>query len=561
MDPKLLYEITQRLGARTFAFLRQLDEAIKPQRGVPLLPTRVLVVACICLGEEPGPKTITHLAKMLGRANQGQLHMLYGVPMGPAHDPGPELKPPSEAQLYRLFDAMATVLGKHSRPWELEGLTGKRLEASKRLWERRAKRARELLGTDNDLDTQIAMSIHLLEDTAPPQPAGAAHTTDTTEIEADCRPISQARLQRGERAADRDARHRVHMRGDRDDDAPGEQERRRTGKKAESKRYFGFGGDVIGGTADNASYVYGHGLFGANAYDVPVSVRLVAMLLAHGHPVTELIGDRGFSQDFKWMAQLRELGVMGVFDLKSTQMHTYPTWRGCLMLPSGVYLPTLPERLWLIERPGPQAPPEKVATYRKAIEERSIYALVAHGKPTPGQVRLSSPVLRRKSQHALGCPKVPVSMRRRDPSLPVCDGNHGDDEACCIKTATLKAEEVRSIFQFPFWGTPEWEEKYAKRTNVERGFSSLKNPDVIGLTKGQFHYRHIPNLSLLVTFMWGAHNLHIWLKREADAAKAAAAALRNHRLLPRRSSQVAVVLNPGSTPLEGPALAEDSRAP
>ena len=90
MDPKLLYEITQRLGARTFAFLRQLDEAIKPQRGVPLLPSRVLVVACICLGEEPGPKTITHLAKMLGRANQGQLHMLYGVPMGPAHDPGPE---------------------------------------------------------------------------------------------------------------------------------------------------------------------------------------------------------------------------------------------------------------------------------------------------------------------------------------------------------------------------------------------------------------------------------------------------------------------------------------
>ena len=94
---------------------------------------------------------------------------------------------------------------------------------------------------------------------------------------------------------------------------------------------------------------------------------------------------------------------------------------------------------------------------------------------------------------------------------------------------------------------------------MERGFSSLKNPDVIGLTKGQFHYRHIPNLSLLVTFMWGAHNLHIWLKREADAAKAAAAALENHRLLPRRSSQVAVVLNPGSALLEGPALAEDSR--
>ncbi|MHB1523659.1 MAG: hypothetical protein ACYCYB_06815 [Candidatus Dormibacteria bacterium] len=71
------------------------------------------------------------------------------------------------------------------------------------------------------------------------------------------------------------------------------------GEKAELQRYFGSEDDVIGGTADNASYVYAHGLFGANAYDVPVLVRLVATLLAQGHRVTELIGDRGFSQDSK----------------------------------------------------------------------------------------------------------------------------------------------------------------------------------------------------------------------------------------------------------------------
>ncbi|HUY10214.1 MAG TPA: hypothetical protein VMW80_12370 [Candidatus Dormibacteraeota bacterium] len=68
-------------------------------------------------------------------------------------------------------------------------------------------------------------------------------------------------------------------------------------------------------------------------------------------------------------------------------------------------------------------------------------------------------------------------------------------------------------------------------------------------------------MALLVTFMWGAHNLHIWLKRERDAAKAAAAALKKHRLLPRRSSQVALVTDPGSALLEEPVVAEDSRAP
>jgi hypothetical protein len=61
--------------------------------------------------------------------------------------------------------------------------------------------------------------------------------------------------------------------------------------------------------------------------------------------------------------------------------------------------------------------------------------------------------------------------------------------------------------------------------------------------------------------MWGAHNLHLWLKRERDAAKAAAAMVRKQRGRPRRSSQVALVVEPDSALLEEPAVAEDSRAP
>ena len=168
MDPTLLYQVVSHLERRTFPFLTELDKKLKPRRGVRLLESRVLVIGGICLGEEPGPKTITHLAKMLARASQGQLHMLYGIPMGPAHDPGLELAPPSEAQLYRLYDAMATVLGRQHRPRELNGLAGRKLRAAQRSWERRKKEARELLGTDNDLDTQIRLSIQLLQDTAPP---------------------------------------------------------------------------------------------------------------------------------------------------------------------------------------------------------------------------------------------------------------------------------------------------------------------------------------------------------------------------------------------------------
>ncbi|MHB1640831.1 MAG: hypothetical protein ACYCUD_13535 [Candidatus Dormibacteria bacterium] len=128
---------------------------------------------------------------------------------------------------------------------------------------------------------------------------------------------------------------------------------------------FGFAGIVV--AADNASFVYSHALFAANAYDVPVSVRLVELMKAHGHAITELIADRGFSHDSGWLNALRREDVMPVFDLKSPQMKLFPTWRGCLMLPSGVYLPTLPERLWLIERPGLQAPADKTEAYSGAL--------------------------------------------------------------------------------------------------------------------------------------------------------------------------------------------------
>ena len=68
-------------------------------------------------------------------------------------------------------------------------------------------------------------------------------------------------------------------------------------------------------------------------------------------------------------------------------------------------------------------------------------------------------------------------------------------------------------------------------------------------------------MSLLVTLMWGAHNLRLMIKRKRDAAQAAAAMLRKHRLQPRRSSQVALVTEPSSALLGQGGSGEDSRAP
>ncbi|MGH7642602.1 MAG: hypothetical protein ACRENX_06250 [Candidatus Dormibacteria bacterium] len=60
--------------------------------------------------------------------------------------------------------------------------------------------------------------------------------------------------------------------------------------------------------------------------------------------------------------------------------------------------------------------------------------------------------------------------------------------------------------------------------------------------------------------MWAAQNIHLWLKRERDAVKAAAARLRKQRLRPRRSSLVAVVVGPDGQPADS-RIETASRAP
>jgi hypothetical protein len=146
-------------------------------------------------------------------------------------------------------------------------------------------------------------------------------------------------------------------------------------------------------------------------------------------------------------------------------------------------------------------------------------------------------------------------MRKRDLKLAVCSGDHGDDEACCIRSGTFKSEFAPLTYQYPIWGTKDWAEKYAKRTNVERGFSTLKNPDVIGLAPGLYRIRGLVKMSLLVACLFVAHNLHLRMLDEErlDKGLPRRRGTRRRRRVSHQEVQIDAALE---------ALpAEDSRAP
>lgn len=147
-------------------------------------------------------------------------------------------------------------------------------------------------------------------------------------------------------------------------------------------------------------------------------------------------------------------------------------------------------------------------------------------------------------------------MRRPYQPFEACSGEHRDDEACCIRSATFKAKFAKEAFQYPVWGTPDWGDTFAKRSNVERGFSSLKNPDVIGLSPGLYRVRGRVKMSLLVDCMFAAHNLHLRMLDDDRRAKG----LPRLSQSPRRRRGRKLHLAPPRG-LEFRATAEGARAP
>lgn len=99
-------------------------------------------------------------------------------------------------------------------------------------------------------------------------------------------------------------------------------------------------------------------------------------------------------------------------------------------------------------------------------------------------------------------------MERRDKRLAVCEGNHGLDEACCIRTATFKAKYAPMAYQFPLWKSEDWTKLYNRRTAIENSYSIFKSDDGEAMTVGRFKLKGLVNVTLLSLVGWVAVNLH-----------------------------------------------------
>ena len=445
-------------------WLDALDNIIRASRGPRGLPVAPLFTGLLYNLLDHQPPTITTVCATFAHKCTSKQRAALGLPPGPLS---------SRYAFYRTLARLTRAVA--------EGRVPQMPQRDSRLAH---------LDTTAAADESLAVLLDLIvQSTVPPPGAERLWSADTTYIDANCRPISRARYDAGERASD--------------PDASGRRLKRPNGTE---KQIFGYGVTTVVRSDSFREFIDAVRVDTASAHDRPRVLDMVRELKNARFPIERLAVDRGIkSQELS--AGLRALGVEPVFDLDQNEGGYEGDYRGLPIVDGWLYSPALPERLRKsLPKPlstGPDAE-IRVAQWQRDMSEREYYALRVRQMLGPGKVQLYQP-------SGVGCrhSALRATMRLRDVALATCPGKHAPEEACGLKTIVWDASRSPITWQNPPWGSRKWQREYAKRSAVERGYSLLKNPDVIQLKNKSIKLRGRMKVAVIVALACAAVNLHL----------------------------------------------------
>jgi hypothetical protein len=237
------------------------------------------------------------------------------------------------------------------------------------------------------------------------------------------------------------------------------------------KKFFGYAATaMVKLVGRNRAVCEGIVLQTAKLDDAPAALHLATASNLPHPGKSRLLIDRGFSQRTWLLEALRADGWHLTFDLKSDQ-RDITVFKGAMVVDGGLYT-ALPAELVGAVRPAPNGTGWE--RWKELQAARAAYAWRLHGTVTPAKVVVAPPSRRNR----MLCPDLvdPSELRDEDPRrrLPRCSGNHRPGDGCLRTSLTFPASAAPATWQYPFWGSVEWEDLYSKRTAVERYFSLMK---------------------------------------------------------------------------------------
>ena len=290
-----------------------------------------------------------------------------------------------------------------------------------------------------------------------------------------------------------------------------------------TKSVLGYAAVAVGRVQNDGNVICERvALLPANHNDVPVAADLILGLPDFGAEFAidgvRTVCDRAFNnQVVAFLDPLRAANVPLSFDLKSTD-HQVGDYRGTLLIDGMLYAHSLPVRLRELPRPATTAPAAEWSAWRANIAERARHAFLPNGLPGTASVRLHSPANPKRAR--VVCGSVACS-RGNGAGLPRCRTRHAAGEGCGLLNLLWTAQMAPRTWQFPIWGSPDWEAIYNERGAIERYFSGLKSPFGSRWLPGFWPLRGLHKVGVDLGVAIAARNLQLGY-RAVRASRAAA---------------------------------------
>ena len=233
-------------------------------------------------------------------------------------------------------------------------------------------------------------------------------------------------------------------------------------------------------------------------------LTIIDRVLASGQHINHLLVDRHYSykQFEQWLSPLLTRGITQVADAHANDQG-FRDWDGMRVAAANFHCPATPDHLGVIPTLGPNPTRAEANATHARIEERHAYAMqYVERLDANGRMRLRCPA----RNGTLGCPLVPGSVPAATTvGLPVVTPPAETDrpKICHQDTVTLRLrtdaqKTAMKLSQPQYWGTPEWERNYARRTYVEGWFGVLKSKTSTDCRRGSHQFRGLALVSLVL---------------------------------------------------------------
>jgi hypothetical protein len=214
----------------------------------------------------------------------------------------------------------------------------------------------------------------------------------------------------------------------------------------------------------------------------PALVAVLARLVGSGVALGDVLCDSGYAHRVPehWALAVRRLGGILVMDLHPHDRGTQGTHQGAVRCNGSLYCPATPSPLFDIGPLGRSAGAEETTTHDERSAELDRYRL---GRITAddgdGFHRVMCPAALGKVR----CPQKPTSLALSFDHPTVAQPD--PTPTCCIQqTITVGPEVNAKTAQKHPYPSKAHRRSYARRTAVERSYSTMKDPASTDTTRG-----------------------------------------------------------------------------